>query len=258
MLGLDLPTIISLALTLVIAITVHEFSHAIVADNLGDPLPRSQGRITLNPLMHLDPFGSILFIATGFGWGRPVMTNPYNYRMRARTGMAIVAAAGPISNFFMALIAAIPFRLGLGEALNFFRGLEGFVPSLPQFLFVFISVNLGLMLFNLIPVSPLDGFKIAMGVLPDEWANTLAGLEQAGPILLFFLVILGRTSRFVVLGFFIGGPQHVVFLLNVGGLWVEATESGSSGDCSRGACRRKRWPKCRPRSSQRCLTSSAG
>lgn len=216
MIGLNLSTIVSLAITLVIAITVHEFAHAITADNLGDPLPRSQGRVTLNPLAHLDPLGSMLFIVTGFGWGRPVLTNPYNYRTSVRTGMAIVAAAGPISNFLMAMIAAIPFRLGLAGALGVFRGVEGILPSLPDLLFIFISVNLGLMLFNLIPIAPLDGFKVALGVLPDQWANTLAGLEQAGPMLLFFLIILGRVGSFNILGLLIGPAQSGLMHLLTG------------------------------------------
>ncbi|MBI3242015.1 MAG: site-2 protease family protein [Chloroflexi bacterium] len=211
---------ISLGITLILAITVHEFAHALVADNLGDPTPRSQGRVTLNPLAHLDPFGSLLFIVSGFGWGRPVLTNPRNYRVPIRTGMAIVAFAGPLSNFLMALLAAIPFRLGLGGALNV-GGVGEIIPSLSDFLSIFIQVNLGLMLFNLIPISPLDGFKVALGVLPDQWANALAGLEQVGPILLLLLVVSGRIGEqfgfgFNLLGFLVGPAQQGLFNLLVG------------------------------------------
>ena len=205
---------VSLGITLILAITVHEFAHAITADYLGDSLPRSQGRVTLNPLAHLDPFGSLLFIVSGFGWGRPVLTNPYNYRVPVRTGMAIVAFAGPLSNFLMAMLAAIPFRLGLGGALNF-GGVGQIIPSFSDFLSIFIQVNIGLMLFNLIPISPLDGFKVALGVLPDQWANTLAGLEQAGPILLLLLVVSGRFG-FNLLGFLIGPAQNGLLKLLVG------------------------------------------
>ncbi len=205
---------VSLGITLILAITVHEFAHAITADYLGDSLPRSQGRVTLNPLAHLDPFGSLLFIVSGFGWGRPVLTNPYNYRVPVRTGMAIVAFAGPLSNFLMAMLAAIPFRLGLGGALNF-GGVGQIVPSLADFLSIFIQVNIGLMLFNLIPISPLDGFKVALGVLPDQWANTLAGLEQVGPILLLLLVVSGRFG-FNLLGFLVGPAQQGLMKLLVG------------------------------------------
>lgn len=214
MIGLNLATIISLGITLILAITVHEFAHAITADYLGDSLPRSQGRVTLNPLAHLDPFGSLLFIVSGFGWGRPVLTNPHNYRIPIRTGMAIVAFAGPLSNFIMAMLAAIPFRLGLGDALNF-GGVGEIVPSFSGFLLLFIQINLGLMLFNLIPISPLDGFKVALGVLPDQWANTLAGLEQVGPMLLLLLVVSGRFG-FNLLGFLVGPAQDGLFRLLVG------------------------------------------
>jgi Zn-dependent protease len=205
---------ISLGITLILAITVHEFAHALVADNLGDPTPRSQGRVTLNPLAHLDPFGSLLFIVSGFGWGRPVLTNPRNYRVPIRTGMAIVAFAGPLSNFLMAMLAAIPFRLGLGDALNF-GSVGEIVPSFSGFLRLFIQVNIGLMLFNLIPISPLDGFKVALGVLPDQWANALAGLEQVGPILLLLLVVSGRFG-FNLLGFLVGPAQQGLMKLLVG------------------------------------------
>ena len=217
MLGLTLPTILSLGLTLVIAITVHEFAHAYTADALGDPTPRMQGRVTLNPLKHLDPFGSILFILTGFGWGRPVMTNPANFARRGygvqtpdnlfinflesssnpvRVGMAIVAAAGPFSNLLLALLAAIPVRLGLIQALNF-GGIEGVTPSIADFIIIFISVNIGLMLFNLIPISPLDGSKIAVGLLPPALADPLIQIDRYGPLILMLLLISGFFGLFM-------------------------------------------------------------
>ena len=223
---------VSLGITLVIAITVHEFSHAFVADQLGDDLPRRQGRVTLNPLAHLDPMGSLLFIVSGFGWGRPVLTNPYNFRRRSgpsgdnpviagilnsgdpvRTGMALVAAAGPFSNFVMALLAAIPIKLGLVNVISFSG--NSIIPSLSYFLLIFISVNIGLMLFNLIPIAPLDGFKVAMGLLPDQWADGLARLEQAGPILLLLLIVSGRFG-FDILGVLIGPARDTLMRLIVG------------------------------------------
>ena len=214
MIGLDLPTIISLAITLIIAITVHEFSHAYAADQLGDATPRLQGRLTLNPRSHLDPLGSILFIITGFGWGKPVMTNPYNLRSPIRTSMAIVAAAGPFSNLVLALIAAIPVRMGLLPLLDF-GGIRGVLPSLADFLTLFILVNIGLMLFNLIPISPLDGFKIALGVLPDDWANSIARLEQYGPMILMLLLVSGRFGL-DIFGFIMNPARGGLFKLITG------------------------------------------
>ena len=214
MLGLSLPTIISLSLTLVIAITVHEFSHAYAADRLGDPLPRSQGRLTLNPMMHLDPLGSILFIFTGFGWGRPVLTNPYNLRPPIRTSLAIVAAAGPFSNLVMALIAAIPARLGLIQFLDI-GGIRNITPSLAEFIILFILVNIGLMLFNLIPIAPLDGSKIAVGVLPREWADAISRLEPYGPMILLLLLVSGRFG-FDIFGLIMRPAQSGLFSLITG------------------------------------------
>lgn len=107
MFNLDIPTIIERVIVLLIAFTVHELAHAVTADYLGDPTPRRMGRITLNPLKHLDPFGTIMLIIAGFGWAKPVMTNPMNMRGNPHTSMAIVAFAGPLSNLVMAGIAAI-------------------------------------------------------------------------------------------------------------------------------------------------------
>lgn len=214
MLGLNLPTIISLAITLIIAITVHEFAHAYTADLLGDPTPRGQGRITLNPLKHLDPFGSILFIITGFGWGRPVMTNPYNLRPPIRNSMAIVAAAGPFSNLILALIAAIPIRFGVFNTFDL-PGIEGILPSLSGFVQLFILVNIGLLLFNLIPIPPLDGYKIALGVLPYEMANGLSRIEQYGPMILMLLLMSGRFG-FDIFGLVMSPAQTGLFRLITG------------------------------------------
>jgi Zn-dependent protease len=103
MFGLDLDTIIARAIVLLVAFTIHELAHAVTADYLGDPTPRRMGRITLNPLAHLDPFGTIMLLLSGFGWAKPVMVNPLNMRGNYRTSMAIVAVAGPLSNVVMAV-----------------------------------------------------------------------------------------------------------------------------------------------------------
>ncbi len=198
LLGLSAPILISRILTLIIAFTIHELSHAITATQLGDDTARRMGRLTLNPLAHLDPIGSLLLIFAGFGWAKPVPVNPYNLRMNPHVGMAVVAAAGPISNFLMALIAAIPFRLGL---VSPFASTGGPIfPSFAGFLIDFISINLLLMLFNLIPIAPLDGSKILAGFAPREWDGLLATLEQWGPFLLLALVFLGQGLLAVIIG----------------------------------------------------------
>ncbi len=192
MLGLDPATLIARVIVLLIAFTIHELAHAVTANFLGDLTPKRQGRITLNPIAHLDLFGSIMLVISGFGWAKPVMVNPYNMRGNPRTSMAIVAAAGPISNLIMAAIAAIPFQLGL-MAPAFFA--QSTIPSLAFILTEFLWINLILAFFNLIPVPPLDGYKILIGILPLEMGMRLRPLEQYGFLILialiFFLPMIG-------------------------------------------------------------------
>ena len=179
----DLSTIIARVLVLIIAFTVHELAHALTADYLGDPTPRRMGRITLNPLKHLDPIGTILLIVAGFGWAKPVMVNPMNMRGNPRTSMAIVAAAGPLSNLVMAVMAAVFFRGGL---VSFTQPTGAFSASF--LLSEFIWINLVLAFFNLIPIPPLDGSKILFAILPAELVYRLRPLEQFGFLILMAVV----------------------------------------------------------------------
>lgn len=173
-----------IAFTLVVAITVHEFAHAITADWLGDPLPRSQGRITLNPLAHLDPLGSILFLVAGFGWGRPVLTQPWYYRNGVLTGGAMVAAAGPLSNLVLAIIGALVYRVVV-------LVLPGRNTEL--FFFFFVNLNALLLFFNLLPIPPLDGYKVLLGLLPREMAAQYQRIEPYGFFILLALVFFGSA-----------------------------------------------------------------
>jgi len=208
MLDLDPPTLLARLLTLVIAFTIHEFSHAWAAVELGDDTPRHMGRLTLNPLAHLDFLGSILLVAYGFGWAKPVQVNPYNFRNGPRLGMALVAAAGPFSNLIMALLAAIPFRLGLLNPSSIFADERLLSPAF--FLSEFIYLNLILMFFNLIPIAPLDGSKVLRGLAPSEWDRWLLPLEQWGFFILIGLMFLG------VLGWIITPPTFFVYHLLIG------------------------------------------
>ena len=143
---------------LIISITIHEFAHAWVADKLGDPTPRYQGRVTLNPLAHLDPLGTAALLFIGFGWGKPVMFDPYNLKDQQRD-TALIALAGPASNILMALVIAI---------------IAGFVGAASPLFNLIVSLslfyNVMLAIFNLVPVAPLDGSKILMGILPKDTA----------------------------------------------------------------------------------------
>lgn len=174
---------------LLIAFTVHELAHALTADYLGDPTPRRMGRITLNPLKHLDPFGTIMLIIAGFGWAKPVMVNPMNMRGNPRTSMAIVAVAGPLSNIVLAGIAAIFFRLDLVDLNSLIMGNASGL-SFANLLVQFLYINLALAFFNMLPVPPLDGSKILFAILPAELVYRLRPLEQYGFMLLFLVVFL--------------------------------------------------------------------
>src|SRR5690606_1904095 len=146
MFDLNPATLISRVIVLVIAFTVHEFAHAWTADRFGDPTPRMNGRLTLNPLSHLDPVGSLLLLIAGFGWARPVPVNPYALGRRSDAALMWVSLAGPLSNLMLALLGAIPLRLGLVTFQGF--GPISFLPTLYMLLTEFVFINLVLMLFN--------------------------------------------------------------------------------------------------------------
>lgn len=189
-------------LAFVLCITVHEFAHAISAYRLGDPTPKRQGRISLNPLDHLDPLGTLMVIlmvvtgARGIGWGKAVQVNPANFR-HPRRDMMLVAAAGPFSNLVFAVALAMSMRL-LGQSLTL--GLE-------QFMVFMVYMNIALMFFNLIPIAPLDGSKILAGLLPAETAYRYElAMFRFGPILLLLLVFVMPG----VLSVLVGLPTTIV------------------------------------------------
>lgn len=182
----------ALLVALVAGITIHEFAHAAAAVWLGDSLPRRQGRLSLSPLAHLDPLGSLMFLVGGFGWGKPVQYNPYALRASARVGPAIVAAAGPLSNIVLATVIALVLRaLLLGLGLVEVSG--AWIGVLFQFLVSFIFYNLVLSFFNLIPVFPLDGFTILQGLLPLELADLLETTRPYGFFILLLLLFFGSN-----------------------------------------------------------------
>jgi Zn-dependent protease len=165
-------------ISLVIAITIHEFAHAYAADRLGDPTPRVQGRLTLNPLAHLDPLGTLLLILVRFGWGKPVQFDPYNLE-NPRRDSAIISFAGPLSNLILATIASILIRFIFPTSEILFA-----------ILMPFVYLNILLAIFNLIPVHPLDGGKILVGLLPDNKADEVDHLlKQYGTFLLLILIL---------------------------------------------------------------------
>jgi Zn-dependent protease len=191
LLGLSLPEVIGLVLGLLLGITFHEFSHALVADQLGDHRPRAMGRVSLNPLRHLDPLGTALLVLVGFGWGRPVPVNPSALR-GGRNGMAMVAAAGPVANVVMAVGLALVFRIM--EA----GGLDGTAATI---LGTAVFLNLLLAILNFVPIPPLDGYNILLAFLPARWAYTVQRYAGWGIVLLVLLLVLP------------GGPLRWLFSL---------------------------------------------
>jgi Zn-dependent protease len=174
---------------LVVAIDIHEFSHALLADRLGDPTPRMQGRLTLNPMAHLDTFGTIMLLIAHFGWGKPVQFDPYNLR-NPRRDAAIISIAGPISNLILASLCSLLLRilLALHGSIQGNTILSMINYGTIQVLQPVIVLNIMLAIFNLVPVHPLDGFKIVGGILSPEQAREWNKLERYGMIILLFLI----------------------------------------------------------------------
>jgi len=197
----SLLEIVSRVLILLIALPVHELAHALTAYRLGDVTSRDYGRLSLNPLHHIDPIGALLILVYGFGWAKPVPVNPHGlYRSNSSTiGFALVAAAGPLSNIFLAALSAIPVRLDL-------------IPrGWPLELVVsFVFINIALSIFNLIPIPPLDGSRIAVAMLPPQWGEYILRLEPFGIMIVLLLSFVG------VIGLLMGPPMLLLSRLILG------------------------------------------
>jgi len=185
--------IVSAIITLMIAFTCHEFAHAWTATRFGDDTPRLFGRLTLNPLRHLDLMGSLMLVFTGFGWAKPVPVNPQRIRQHAPSGLMLVAISGPLANFMLAFLAAIPLRFGW---LQPSAALVSFLPTPYYFTLYFLYTNLGLMIFNLLPLPPLDGEEILLYFLPPELERKWESFRPYGPYLLLFLLLVGPMIGF--------------------------------------------------------------
>jgi Zn-dependent protease len=178
-----LAQIIGIAVALVVGITFHEFSHAFIADQLGDHRPRALGRVTLNPVAHIDPMGAIVFALAGFGWGKPVPVNVYALRP-GRVGMAMVAAGGPIANVIVAIVGAVVFRV---------LGLAGIGGLALDITFYIVLYNLLLAVFNLLPIPPLDGYNVLLAFVPPRTAFTIQRYASYGIIVLLLLVLIPNS-----------------------------------------------------------------
>jgi Zn-dependent protease len=209
-------------LALIFAIAIHEFAHAWSALQLGDRTAYYQGRVTLNPAAHLDPTGTMMmFISAltgyGIGWGKPVPVNPRYLKHGPRVGMAITAAAGPLSNVLQAIVWGIPLRLAIHGALE--------LPELAlRVLIIAFSINIGLALFNLIPLFPLDGFSIVRGILATiraRWAydasDFLDRLQPYAPMVLLMIIFFDQmTPGRGILGTILQAPAEALYKLILG------------------------------------------
>jgi len=201
---------------LVASLTVHEFSHALVATSLGDDTAKRLGRLSLNPKVHLDPTGSIMILVAGFGWGKPVPVNPRAFGSNALKYMMFVAAAGPASNFIMATLIVGIFKVGLVDAPS---GLGAFAllpldssasTVIGQFFAIALFLNLILGIFNLIPLAPLDGSKVALGLLPRDIAISYMRVEQYGPGILMGIIMMDIFLNTRILARIIDVPINIL------------------------------------------------
>ncbi len=215
----NVASMLATLMGLVIAITVHECAHAWMADQLGDPTARYMGRVSLNPLVHLDPLGSIMILVTavlgtGIGWGKPTPVNPSRLRYGSRLGNAIVSLAGPASNLIVGLVLGLVLRFALTTSIPFWFA---------DALFALVSTNVVIAMFNLIPVPPLDGFAVLLGLISlipgrAAWGaiQWLSGLQRYGAFLLLGLIFLSQFLGLNVIGWWVLPPTRLFLRLVVG------------------------------------------
>ncbi len=209
-LAFDLSLIPYVVITLLVAFTVHEFAHAYVAYKFGDDTAKRQGRLTLNPIAHLDPFGTILIFLAGFGWARPVPVNRFHFKKPRLAGI-LVSVAGPLSNLVVAafalLIYIILIRVGVFAAIP-----ETFGKGFETFFNLFVRLNIVLFIFNLLPFPPLDGYRIIEDLVPARIRPRLTQYEGLGIVLFLVLVITPLGDRFLY-PFLYGGVYAITDIL---------------------------------------------
>ncbi len=201
-------------LAFLVGLTVHEWAHAFVATRLGDPTPHNNGRLTFNPVAHIDPLGAILFLTVGFGWAKPVPVNPA-YFSEPKKGMFLTALAGPVSNFLLALFSFwVLLLLGVRPSVWSFLSLPA--SGSPAFLFFAqffaysLFTNLGMMAFNLLPIGPLDGSKALEAFIPLRYDDRYQEYLRVGPYILLALLLGERFLHIDVFGVWITSIMNVV------------------------------------------------
>lgn len=199
MYGFSMESLMNKLLSLpgiVIGLSVHEYAHAKVSDKLGDPTPRMQGRVTLNPAAHIDPFGLLTLFLLGFGWGKPVMIDPRYYRNRRRDE-ALVSVAGVITNFITAFIFTAVMRICIAVFPSMIYGGNSFGSVIFEILQSVVIIDLALMVFNLIPLAPLDGFNLVTQIFKLDRYRWYPQAQRYGYYILLLLIVFGIVGRIV-------------------------------------------------------------
>jgi Zn-dependent protease len=194
---MNIQSLLLMAPPILLALTFHEYAHAYVAHRYGDDTAQKSGRLTLNPLRHLDPLGTIMIFLVQFGWAKPVPVNPYNLR-DPKKDMLWISAAGPLSNMLLALVSGLLFRLFSDSAM--IAGRDSLTGLLVIVVFLSLKINLALAIFNILPIAPLDGSKILYGLLPPGFGKMIFAFERYGPYILLGLIIFGRITGVSILG----------------------------------------------------------
>ncbi len=197
---MNLQYIILLAPPILLALSFHEFSHGWMANKLGDPTAKLAGRLSMNPLVHLDPIGTLMIFLVRFGWARPVPVDP-RYFSQPKRDMLLVSVAGPGANMILALLSGLLLRLFHGGVFNFFP--DNVLQPLYLMVKFSLQINLALAIFNLLPIPPLDGSKILYGILPPQYDHLFNSLERYGGFILMGLILFGMLSGISILGAFI-------------------------------------------------------
>ena len=196
---MNLSTLLLIAPPILVALTFHECAHAYAAYRHGDDTAKQLGRLSLNPLRHLDPLGTIMIFLVHFGWAKPVPVNPYRLK-NPRKDMLWISAAGPLANMVLALVSGLLLRFlfTIGGTPDYHTGT---VMGLFVFMVVMsLQINLALAIFNILPIAPLDGSKILAGLLPAGFGKFIGLLERYGPFILIGLIIIGRVTDVSILG----------------------------------------------------------
>lgn len=208
----DMQLGIILIVSLIFSLSFHEFAHAYAAYKLGDNTAAYKGRLTLNPLAHLDPIGSMMLLFIGFGYAKPVPVNPINLK-DPRVDMMKIAFAGPLSNLFLCLVSCIAIRF-MGQSIFMYSNYTLELSSFGLLLYIFAIINMTLAIFNLIPIHPLDGGQIFGGYLDKINPNFSYKLRSDGPKILFAIIIIGYLTGFSLIGIIISPFHELVGIIS--------------------------------------------